>query len=71
MRLGRGSQENLHGMSMENPLKRCNFERPRIHEDNIKMNLRKVASPNNGWKRFNVGLLTLINDYVLGPRNQQ
>ena len=47
---------------MENPLKRRNFERPRIHEDNIKMNLRKVASPNNGWKRLNAGLLSLIND---------
>lgn len=59
MRLGWGSQENAHGLSVENPLKRRNFE---IHEDNIKKNLRRVASPNNGWKRLNAGLLTLIND---------
>jgi hypothetical protein len=62
MRLGRGSQENVDGMSVENPLKRRNFEGPRIHEDNIKMNLREVASLNNGWKRLNAGLLTLFND---------
>jgi hypothetical protein len=49
-------------MSAENSLKRRNFERPRIHEDNIRMNLGKVASPNNGWTRLNAGLLTLIND---------
>jgi hypothetical protein len=52
-------------MSVENPLKRRNFERPRIHEDNIKMNLRNVASPNNGCRRLNAGLLTQINDNML------
>jgi hypothetical protein len=49
-------------MSVENPLERRNFERTRIHEDNTNIKLRKVASPYNGWKRLNTGLLPLIND---------